>query len=91
MLVKAFWPINKTPLQSGDRTVKLVLQPVLFNVHWKETSPYLVNNTVHRVVLLVKDFGHIKKKKQQNSSEPFFFFLTFPSINGAVNIYFIYT
>lgn len=87
--MKAFWPINKTPLQSGDRTVKLALQPVLFNVHWKETSPYLANNTVHRVVLLVKDFGHIKKKRQ-NSSETFFF-LTFPSINGAVNIYFIYT
>lgn len=73
MLVKAFWPINKTPLQSGDRTVKLVLQPVLFNVHWKETSPYLVNNTVHRVVLLVKDFGHIKKKTTELEQNFFFF------------------
>lgn len=78
MLVKAFWPINKTPLQSGDRTVKLVLQPVLFNVHWKETSPYLVNNTVHRVVLLVKDLGHIKKKKTTELERTFFFFFNFP-------------
>lgn len=83
--MKAFWSFNKTPLQSGDRTVKLVLLPVLFNVHRKETSPRLVNYAVHMVVLLVKDFG---QKKRQNSSETF---LTFPSINGEVNIYFIYT
>lgn len=76
MLVKAFWPINQTPLQSGDRTVKLVLQPVLFNVHWKETSPYLANNTVHRVVLLVKDFGH--KKKDDRTRAKLFFFFNFP-------------
>lgn len=62
MVVKAFWPINKTPLQSGDRTVKLVLLPVLFNVHRKETSPHLVNYTVHMVVFLVKEFGHKKQK-----------------------------
>lgn len=62
MLVKAFWLINKTPLQSGDRTVKLVLLPVLFNVHRKETSPHLV----HVVVLLVKDFGHIKNNQKEN-------------------------
>lgn len=82
--MKAFWPINKPSLQSGDRTVKLVLLPVLFNVHRKETSPHIVIYAVHMVVL-VKNFGHIKKKKKSQN-----FFLTFPSINGEVNIYFIY-
>lgn len=81
MLVKAFWPINKTPLQSGDRTVKLVLLPVLFNVHRKETSPYLVNNTV-RMVVLVKDIGHIKKKKTELERNFFFFYFPFNQWRG---------